>query len=134
MTKKSLLNKTEYHVKSYADLGGCFRSTDNVLLELHNGLYHSIVSVKYSTALALVMRFQLANETRDMRTFCFISQGLPIPLGIHCMDTSLKWCSVHAVSTRCATVYIVIPFLPVRRHFLKACALQRFQSLGWPQN
>ena len=38
MTKKSLLNKTEYDVKSYADLGGCYHSTDNILLELHNGL------------------------------------------------------------------------------------------------
>ena len=80
------------------------------------------------------MRFQLANEARDMRTFCFISQGLPIPLGIHCMVTGPKWCSVHAVSTRYATVYIVTPFLSVRIHFLKACALQRFQNLGWPQN
>ena len=81
MTKKSLLNKTEYHVKSYADLSGCYHSTDNILLELHNGLYHSIS--EYSTTLALVMRFQLANEVRDMRTFCFISQGLPIPLRSH---------------------------------------------------
>ena len=40
MTKRSLLNKTEYHVKSYADLGGRYHSTDNILLELHNGFYY----------------------------------------------------------------------------------------------
>ena len=62
------------------------------------------------------MRFQLANEAQDMRTFCFISQGLHIPLGIHCMVTSPN----HAVSTRYATVYIVTPFLLVRRRFFKS--------------
>ena len=44
---------------------------------------------------------------RDLRTFCFISQGLFILHGIHCMGTIPKWCRVHAISTRYATVSIV---------------------------
>ena len=73
-------------------------------------VYHS--NVKYSTTLALVMRFQLANEACDLRTFCFISQGLPIPLGIHCMVTGPKWCSVHAVKhpiCNCVHSYSISP-------------------------
>ena len=73
-------------------------------------VYHS--NVKYSTTLALVMRFQLANEACDLRTFCFISQGLPIPLGIHCMVTGPKWCSVYAVKhpiCNCVHSYSISP-------------------------
>ena len=59
------MTKTEYLVKNYADLGGCYHSADNILLELHNGSYYTellSVCVKYSTVCALVMRFQLAND------------------------------------------------------------------------
>ena len=73
-------------------------------------VYHS--NVKYSTTLALVMRFQLANEACDQRTFCFIPQELPIPLSIHCMGTGPKWCSVHAVRypiCNCVHSYSISP-------------------------
>ena len=73
-------------------------------------VYHS--NVKHSTTLALVMRFQSANEACDLRTFCFISQGLPIPLGIHCMVAGPKWCSVHAVKypiCNCVHSYSISP-------------------------
>ena len=76
MTKRSLLNKTENHVKSYADLGGCYHSTDNILLELHNGSYYTellSVCVKYSTVCALVMRFQLANDQRSTEFAIIVS-------------------------------------------------------------
>ena len=80
-------------------------------------VYHS--NVKHSTTLALVMRFQSANEACDLRTFCFISQGLPIPLGIHCMVTGPKWCSVHAVEYPICNCVHSYSFFPVRRRFLK---------------
>ena len=108
MTKKSLLNKTE---ELFMQISAA------VIIPL---ITFSSNCIMVSTALALVMRFQLANEARDMRTFCFISQGLPIPLGIHFMVTGPTWCSIHAVSARYATVFMVTPFLPVRRRFLKA--------------
>ena len=73
-------------------------------------VYHS--NVKYSTTLALVMRFQLATEASDLPTSCFIFQGLPTPLGIHCMGTGPKWCSVHAVKypiCNCVHSYSISP-------------------------
>ena len=114
-------------MKSYADLGGCYHSTDNILLELHNGLYHSIS--EYSTALALVMRFQLANEARDMRTFCFISQGLPIPLGIHCMVTGPKWRSVHAFKYPICNCVHSYSISPCQTPFFKS---MRFATISKP--
>ena len=43
--------------------------------------------------------------------------------GNQCLGTGTKWCCVHTVSTRYATAYIVTPFIPVRRHFLKNMSL-----------
>ena len=37
--------------------------------------------------------------------------------GNQCLGTGTKWCSVHSLSTRYETVFIVTPFRPVRRHF-----------------
>ena len=63
-------------MKNYADLGGCYHSADNILLELHNGSYYTellSVCVKYSTVCALVMRFQLANDQRSTEFAIIVS-------------------------------------------------------------
>ena len=45
-------------------------------------------------------------------------RGCPhLVIGNQCLGTGTKWCHVHTLSTRYVTVYIVIPFRPVRCHF-----------------
>ena len=53
-----------------------------------------------------------------MRTFCLISQGLSILPGIHRVRSSAKWCRVHPVSTRYATVYMLLHFPLSEKHEL----------------
>ena len=57
-------------------------------------------------------------------TFCFPGPLLAhlrgcthLVFGDQCLSTNTNWCCIHTLSTRYATVCIVIPFLPVRCHF-----------------